>query len=86
MLAIVSVAILVVIYLAARRFEVVQRRRGRWDKHGPIHPTAGPPRGAGLNGGFGGGPMSERLEVTGQVSPRPIKRELPVEFDPSGKD
>lgn len=86
MIAVVAVVILVLIYFAAKRFESVQRRRGRWDKHGPIHPTAGPHMGAGLNGGFGGGPMSERLEVTGQVSPRPIKRELPVEFDPPRKD
>ena len=81
----VIVALLVVgfvtVYLAAKRFEAVQRRKGRWDKYGPIHPTKGPSR-----TGYWGSGMSERLEVTGQVSPRPIKRELPVEFDPPRKD
>jgi hypothetical protein len=86
MIAVMAVVSLVVIYLAARRFESVQRRRGLWDKQGPIHPTKGPAVGGGLGGGFRGAGMAERLEVTGQVSPRPIKRELPVEFDPPRKD
>ena len=61
----------VVVYLSAKRFEAVQRRMGRWDEHGPIHPTKGPWGGKGM--------MGERLEVTGQYVPRPIPRELPVD-------
>ena len=74
------VALLVVgfvtVYLAAKRFEAVQRRKGRWDKYGPIHPTKGPSR-----TGYWGSGMSERLEVTGQYVPRPIPRELPPEAE-----
>jgi hypothetical protein len=56
---------------AARRFELRQRRTGRWDEHGPRVPTLGPPR--------AGGGMSERLEVTGQWVPRPTEWGLTVE-------
>ena len=62
-----------VIRVAARRFELVQRRRGRWDERGPRVPTWGPPR--------GGGGMSERLEVTGQWVPRPTDWGLTAEAE-----
>jgi hypothetical protein len=62
---------LAVVRVAAERFELLQRRRGRWDEHGPRVPTRGPPR--------AGGGMSERLEVTGQWVPRPDDWGLAVE-------
>jgi len=62
-----------VVRLAAERFELLQRRRGRWDEHGPRVPTLGPPR--------GGGGMGERLEVTGQWVPRPTDWGLTAEAE-----
>jgi hypothetical protein len=62
---------LAVIRAAAKRFEARQRRKARWDDHGPMFPTEGPP--------LGRGHMGERLEVTGRWIPRPIERELPTE-------
>ena len=60
-----------VIRVVARRYELLQRRRGLWDEQGPRVPTLGPPRGQ--------GGMGERLEVTGQWVPRPTDWGLIVE-------
>jgi hypothetical protein len=38
--------------LAARRFARKQEREGRWDKNGPVHPTA-PPGDWGMVPGYG---------------------------------
>jgi hypothetical protein len=73
MLAVIFIVAFVVVHLAARRFEAVQRRDGRWDERGPLFPTKGPWGGKGM--------MGDRLEVTGQYVPRPIPRELPAERD-----
>jgi hypothetical protein len=55
---------------SARRFMAEQQRVGRWDKNGPLHPTQGPPHRT------AGGSMDERLEVSGQWTPKPVDSDL----------
>ncbi|MEO8623583.1 MAG: hypothetical protein ABI625_21070 [bacterium] len=57
------VGMFVAVDRAARRFASDQRRRGLWDKKGPLHPTKGPL--------LGRGALEERREVIGLYRPEP---------------
>jgi hypothetical protein len=77
MLLLVFLVLLVLLLLAlrasAKRFEVEQREKGRWDEYGPLIETEPPPL------GMRGTRMSWRLEVIGRWIPRVVRRRRPHE-------
>jgi hypothetical protein len=64
---------LLIVYLAARRFTERQRKLGRWDEYGPLVETEKPPL------GIRGGDMGERLEVIGRWKGKVLRRRAPGE-------
>lgn len=70
----VAGVLLLVVSLAARRFERTQRKLGRWDQYGPLEETEPPPR-----EGYRSRSMAERLEVVGTWKGKVLRRRLPNE-------
>lgn len=61
-------AFFLAIAIASRRYEREQRKRGRWDEHGPLVESDAPPR------GMRGSTMTWILEAKGLLTPRVTKR------------
>jgi hypothetical protein len=66
--------LLLIPYIAARRFAARQRQLGRWDQYGPLVETEKPPK-----GGYGSGDMGERLEIVGRWKAKVLRRRAPGE-------
>jgi hypothetical protein len=67
---------LLMVYLAARRFAKKQRELGRWDDYGPLEETEPPPEWGGLGRARS---MWERLEVVGKWKGKVVRRRRPNE-------